>query len=59
MIHLLDESDTVEIQCHFSVFVVLGVVCYLTRNIFSKNTKEFHITIGQNGIEIHSTFYKK
>lgn len=41
------------------IFVVLGVVCYLTHNIFSKNTKEFHITIGQNGIEIHSTFYKK
>ena len=41
------------------VLVVLGVVCYLTHNIFSKNTKEFHVTIGQNGIEIQSTFYKE
>lgn len=43
----------------FVVLVALEVVCYLSHNIFSKNTKDFHITIGQNGIEIHSTFYKK
>ena len=40
------------------IFIELGEVCYMTHNILSKNTKEFHVTIGQNGIEIHSTFYK-
>lgn len=40
-------------------FGVLGLGYYLVHNIFSKNTKDFHCNVDQNGIEINSTFYEK
>ena len=39
--------------------IVLGIICYLVHNIFSKNTKNFYFIVDQNGIKIGSTFYKK
>lgn len=39
--------------------VVLGLGYYLVHSIFSKNTKDFHCSVDQNGLEVNSTFYEK
>lgn len=38
--------------------VVLGLAFYIVHNIFSKNTKDFHFSVDQNGMKIDSTFYE-
>lgn len=40
-------------------FVMLGLGYYLVHNIFSKNTKDFHCSVDQNGLRIDSSFYEK
>lgn len=39
--------------------VKLGFGFYIVYNIFSKNTKEFHCNIDENGFELDSEFYEK
>ena len=39
--------------------VMLGFVIILVYITFSKDIKDFHITIDQNGIEINSAYYKE
>ena len=39
--------------------VVLGLGYYLVHSIFSKNTKDFHCSIDQNGFKVDSTFYEE
>jgi hypothetical protein len=39
--------------------VILGFVIILVCITFSKDIKDFHITIDQNGIEINSAYYKE
>ena len=39
--------------------VVLGLGFYLVHSIFSKNTKEFHCSVDQNGFKFDSTFYEE
>ena len=38
---------------------VLGGLVYLVHNIFSKNTKDFHCSVDQNGLKVDSTFYEE
>lgn len=38
--------------------VSLGLGFYTVRKIFNRHTKEFHFTIGHDGLKIDSTFYK-
>lgn len=38
--------------------VKFGFGFYLVHNIFSKNTKEFHCTVDENGFELGSEFYE-
>lgn len=40
-------------------FAILGLGYYLVHNIFSKNTKDFHCSVGQNGLNIDSSFYEE
>ncbi len=39
--------------------VVLGLVFYVVNRVFSKKTKNFHMTINHNGLEVDSSFYKE
>nr|DAZ34954.1 MAG TPA: hypothetical protein [Caudoviricetes sp.] len=43
----------------FLKLVMLGFVIILVCITFSKDIKDFHITINQNGIEINSAYYKE
>ena len=50
----------VELVLNFVLkLVALGLIGYLVHSIFSKNTKEFHCSVDQNGFEFNSTFYEK
>lgn len=40
-------------------FVVLGLCFYVVYKAFSKKTKNFHISINHNGVEVDSTYYKE
>ena len=39
--------------------VGLGLGYYLVHSIFSKKTKDFHLSANQCGIEVDSSFYKE
>ena len=39
--------------------VGLGLSYYLVHSIFSKKTKDFHLSANQCGIEVDSSFYKE
>lgn len=38
--------------------VLLGLGYYLVNRIYSKNTKEFHLSVDQTGMKIDSEFYE-
>lgn len=40
-------------------FIELGLGYYLVHSIFSKKTKDFHLSANQCGIEVGSSFYKE
>ena len=40
-------------------FGELGLGFYLVHKIFSKKTKDFHISADQSGIEVDSSFYEE
>ena len=39
--------------------VGLGLGYYLVHSVFSKKTKDFHLSANQCGIEVDSSFYKE
>lgn len=50
----------VELVLNFVLkFEILGLGYYLVYNIFSKQTKDFHCSVDQNGVKIDSSFYEK
>lgn len=40
-------------------FVLFGLGYYLVHSIFSKKTKNFRLSVDQNGLEIESSFYEE
>lgn len=49
----------VELVLNFMLkFAILRLGYYLVHNIFSENTKDFHCSVDQNGLEIDSSFYE-
>ena len=40
-------------------FVLFGLGYFLVHSIFSKKTKNFRLSVDQNGLEIESSFYEE
>ncbi len=50
----------VELILNFSLKLVeLGLCYYLVHSVFSKKTKDVHCSVGQNGLNFDSSFYKE
>lgn len=54
------EVKMVELVLTFILKAIeLGLGYYLVHSIFSKKTKDFHLSANQCGIEVDSSFYKE